>query len=478
MQSTMEALAKSATINAVRIFESATRKVPDALFFAAMDQIMDWGGMEFPEGRKFVLQSLHNLREQWDRFHPNVRKRFVENLFGHIMVLAEPKRRFLRQYLGVEKTPKEMVISPTMRCNLKCKGCYSAHYGKNDVIDTAKFDSILQEAKDIGIHFIVVSGGEPFMRDDLLDMFAKHSDQLFLVYTNGTIIYRDKLAERLAELGNVMPCLSVEGFSKETDYRRGKGVFDKIIGAMCQLREAGVMFGFSATPMRHNNEILVSDEFIEFYQNLGCFFGWYFSYMPVGRNPDLSLMPTPEQRKHRLYRIREIRDKYNILAADFWCDGPLVGGCMSAGRNYFHINAQGGIEPCVFHQFSVDNIMDTPLLEALNSPYFRHIRGQLHTIDNRYTPCPVIDNPHLLREAVAMFGSKPSQHGGRKTIEDLADGLDKYSKEIYELMQPIWDAEKDHLLRPSPLSKRKLFRIGQQAWELTPLAKMIGGNGA
>ena len=164
--------------------------------------------------------------------------------------------------------------------------------------------------------------------------------------------------------------------------------------------------------------------------------------MPVGRDPDLSLMPTPAQRKYRMDRVREVRNRYPINIADFWCDGTLVGGCLSSGRVYFHINAQGGVEPCVFHQFSVDNILDKPLLDTLNSPYFRHMREELKTIDNPLTPCPVSDRPEVLRRAVEMFNPTPSQHGGMKTVKDLAEGLDAYSRELREIMDPVWDSIK------------------------------------
>jgi hypothetical protein len=74
-----------------------------------------------------------------------------------------------------------------------------------------------------------------------------------------------------------------------------------------------------------------------------------FNYMLLGRNPNLDLMPTRAQRLYRLHRSREVRATKPILAADFRCDGELAGGCLSAGRVYFNVNAAGGVEPCVSH---------------------------------------------------------------------------------------------------------------------------------
>lgn len=435
---------------ALNTLTEVVMRIPEPVLLGVMERLLEQG-VAMPEGRRFLLKLAKELRSQWHRFHPNVRRRFVNNVFGNEMLFSGEKHAAVRERLG--DWPCIMVISPTMRCNLACKGCYSANYDRTDAISTERFDRLLTECEELGIYFVVVSGGEPYLRDDLLDMFERHPNIEFLTYTNGTIIYNKHLARRLAELGNVIPCISVEGFGSETDERRGKGVYEKVERAMDELRDAGVIFGFSATPMRHNNEVVVSDEFIDHYISKGCFVGWYFSYMPVGRDPDLSLMPTPEQRLYRLRRIREIRRTKPIVAADFWCDGELVGGCLSGGRVYFHINASGGVEPCVFHQFSVDNILEKPLIECLDSPYFRFIRKKLATFDNPLRPCPVIDRPEVLREAVRKFGSLPSQPGGERLLEgEIAEKLDDYARRLKEVMDPEF-AKRANEFRWSPIQR-------------------------
>ncbi|RLB53240.1 MAG: hypothetical protein DRI34_13705, partial [Deltaproteobacteria bacterium] len=412
-------------------------RLPEKMLFNLVEPRLR-ESLPWPEGADFTVRIIKLLHRHWNSFHPHVRRRFVENIFGNIMLYGGEKRRRLSARLG--DYPTIMVISPTMKCNLRCTGCYSYNYDRQDAISTERLDELYSECEQLGIQFIVVSGGEPYIRPDTLELFAAHPNLHFLTYTNGTIIADRNLAPRLAELGNVVPCVSVEGFEKETDQRRGKGTHRKIRRAMLQMKEAGMLFGFSATPMRHNNELLCSDSFIEYYQDLGCRIGWYFSYMPVGRDPDLELMPTPAQRLHRFHRIRAIRDQYDILAADFWCDGTLVGGCMSAGRTYFHVNAAGGVEPCVFHQFSVDNINDKPLIDCLDSDYFRYIRGRLRDVENPLRPCPIIDNPYLLREFIDRFHPRPSQSGGDALLRgQLAAGLDRYAAELKKVFDPVFE---------------------------------------
>ena len=216
--------------------------------------------------------------------------------------------------------PLVMVVSPSMRCNLRCYGCYAGEYSKADDLNPQVLERIVNEAKDAGIFFITFSGGEPFFSENVLKIWEKHRDILFQVYTNGTLI-DEEMAKRLAKYGNVIPCISVEGYEEETDKRRGKDTYARIMAAMDNLRKHGVLFGFSATATRQNNELISSEEFVDFYTKKGCFIGWYFNYIPIGRKPDMDLMPTPQQRIERMKRIRALRNRKPIVLADFWCDG-------------------------------------------------------------------------------------------------------------------------------------------------------------
>ncbi|GAH20731.1 unnamed protein product, partial [marine sediment metagenome] len=69
-------------------------------------------------------------------------------------------------------------------------------------------DKVITEAKEMGTCFFVISGGEAFVRDDMLDIYKKHNDVSFMIYTNGTFIDRD-MAFKLQKLGNVAPALDL-----------------------------------------------------------------------------------------------------------------------------------------------------------------------------------------------------------------------------------------------------------------------------
>ncbi|HVP56980.1 MAG TPA: radical SAM protein, partial [bacterium] len=328
---------------------------------------------------------------------------------------------------------------------LKCYGCYAGSYAKHE-LDLATVVRTIEEGKQMGIYFVVISGGEPFWWDHIFDLFETENDVFFQVFTNGSLI-DEPVAKKLADLGNVLPCISVEGFEQATDARRGKGAFARITKAMDLLNRHRVLFGFSATATRENNQFVVSDEFVDFYEQKGCSMGWYFNYVPVGRSPVIELMPTPEQRLERRRRLLELRQTRNIVLADFWNDGALTGGCIAGGRSYLHINSEGDIEPCVFTHFAIHNIHKHTLQEALASDFFQAIRSRIPYCDNLLRPCLIIDHPALLRELVARYGARPTHPGAEAVLGELSDALDKYAAHYGCLADREWFA--CHELQPT-----------------------------
>jgi MoaA/NifB/PqqE/SkfB family radical SAM enzyme len=371
---------------------------------------------------------------------PNCRKKLIHNLFVNWYLLGYGKRKEFSEKHGGVTVPGFMVISPTMACNLHCYGCYSAEYDPNDQLSFEEIDSIISQGKEMGIYFYVISGGEAFIREDILDIFAKHDDCYFLVYTNGTLL-QDKLIDRLEELGNVIPCISIEGYSETTDGRRGSGRFKMIMDAMDRMREKGVLFGASCTYTAKTAGIVDSEDFVKLLVEKGAKIIWYFQYIPVGRKPDPELMATPQMRNELRERVKELRKKYPILIGDFWNDGPFVGGCMAAGRQYLHITANGNVEPCVFIHFTADNIREKSLLEVLQGPFFTALRKREAGIKNYLRPCAIIDNPWILREAVKEGGAKPSHVGAETVVGELKETLDQYAEQIHEIYDAAWIEE-------------------------------------
>ena len=142
------------------------------------------------------------------------------NLIVRAALWGIPKQGTMTEELGV-KVPFTILIDPTEACNLRCVGCWAGKY-EVSTLPYETFARILKEAKELGIHFIVLSGGEPFAYKDLLRAAEEHPDIAFMVYTNGTLI-DEQVADKLVATGNLSPVISLEGWREETDAAAGAG---------------------------------------------------------------------------------------------------------------------------------------------------------------------------------------------------------------------------------------------------------------
>ncbi|MBE0479690.1 MAG: radical SAM protein [Dehalococcoidia bacterium] len=369
----------------------------------------------------------------------NVVRNYVANMIAGLFFRDQEIFNRLRNKYGFNP-PSVMLISPTMRCNYRCEGCYAGQYTADDDLPPDLFDRVIGEAEAIGIRFMPVLGGEPFVYRHLLDVFANHPRVSFQPYTNGSLITRE-IAERIVQLGNVAPMVSIEGYREQTDKCRGPGAFERAVRAMDILRDAGSLFGFSIRVDRSNVDYVTSDEFMDLLISKGAIYGWYFLYMPVGRNPDLSMMPTPADRNKLRIAVNHFRRTKPVIMVDFWNDGPLTAGCINGGRIFFHVNHKGDVEPCIFVHYASHNIKNCSLVEALNSPFFRGLRDMQPFSYNALRPCPIIDHPGVMRSALKRWDVYPTHEGAGKTFNELREGLDEYSREVERIYDPIWEKE-------------------------------------
>jgi len=367
----------------------------------------------------------------------NCIEKLFTNFFANTVWYGMPKREKIYNEKDI-KVPFTILISPSMRCNLRCTGCYASSYSHEDDIPYEEVDRIVKEARDLGIYYIIVLGGEPFFNEYMLKIYEKYSDVMFVPFTNGTL-FDDNLANKIAKLGNIIPMFSLEGFQEETDSRRGKGVFNKVMNAMDLLRERGALFGVSTATGRNNVETVVSEEFIDMLIEKGSKMSWYFIFMPVGKDPDVNYMLTPKQRIFLGRKVREIRSTKPYFAIDFFNDAPIVGGCI-AGKFYCHINSKEDVEPCIFAHFSADNLKGKQLIDVFDSRFFRELRNLQPYNKNLLRPCMMIDNPEVIREVTKKTGAKPTDEGADMMLnnKDFQEKLQNIADEFAPVAEDAW----------------------------------------
>jgi len=358
--------------------------------------------------------------------------------------------------------PFFLTVSPGQGCNLRCTGCYAGTVEKAANLDFDVLCRIVREKEELwGSYFTVISGGEPLLYRskgrDIFDLFTRYDEEMYLMYTNGTLITPER-ARRLAACGNVFPAVSVEGFRKETDARRGKGTFDRVLEAFRAMREAGVPFGISVTATRENVELVSSDEFLDFYfEEQGALFCWMFQYMPIGCSYTLDMMITPEQRVRLLEREAEILREKGLFYVDFWNGGPLSKGCIAAGRpsgGYMYITWDGDVTPCVFFPYSTCNILavyeeggtlDTAWRESFHADIRRWQQeygyGQpARRVGNWFAPCPMRDHHAFALETIRKRNARPIDPEAEKALGDEAyhEGLIEYGRRFREASDVLW----------------------------------------
>lgn len=341
--------------------------------------------------------------------------------------------------------PWLILFDPTSDCNMHCIGCWAGTYGHKYSLSYDDMDKIVREGKELGVYIYILTGGEPLVKKkDILKLAKEHNDVEFSIYTNSSLIDED-FCKEVQKLGNIVFQLSIEGFEETNDGRRGNGHYKNVMKAMKLLKKYGILFGASICYTRDNVETVTSDEFLNMLVDNGVRYSFYFHYMPVGNNAVPELMPTVEQRKYMIKRIREIRsDKSDIglFPMDFQNDGEFVGGCIAAGRNYFHINSSGDAEPCVFIHYSDSNIRDKSILEILQSPLFMAYYNEQPFNRNHLRPYPMLENPEKLRKIVKDTGAKSTDLESLEDVKHLCSKCDKYAACWAKEADKIWNSKK------------------------------------
>lgn len=394
----------------------------------------DWYANALNAAEKFVKEKhpgVEAARRIGRSLSPHVRKMMVRNFVLGVLIEGNKVRKKFYDEEGFNAPPM-LMMSPTSVCNYKCYGCYADGEDWKTELEPALIHRLVEEAKGIGSRLISLTGGEPFLRKDLMDIMSKHRDVMFSVYTNGSRVTPEML-DRFAEWGNVHLSFSVEGPQEFTDDRRGAGAWSIVMQQMDECRKRGLFFGFGCTASRKNLEAAVSDEFIQTMVDKGALYGWYLNLMPTGPVESQDLMLTAAQRYWMRERAGVIRRTFPIYLVDFVNEAWLVGGCMAGGRKFVHINSNGDVEPCMFIHYAVDNVRNKSLREVLRSDFMKKLREAVPHDARDARPCPIIDYPDRLRAAIETTGAYKTTPDAHQLVTDWAPYLDAYGAEFGRL---------------------------------------------
>ncbi|QOV18985.1 radical SAM protein [Blautia liquoris] len=327
----------------------------------------------------FMENGIKNIVETAARFYMG---NFKGQVFLHHLVSSLREHAKIRDDYEKEGVhiPPFLISSITNNCNLHCAGCYARANGncsdrRVEIMDKKDWSKVFAEADKLGISFILLAGGEPLIRKDVIKLAGQCENMVFPIFTNGTMI-NDEYIELFDSHRNLVPVLSIEGNAVETDRRRGEGIAEKVTQVILKLKKRGILFGMSITVTSENKDEVTDQKYTTALREQGCGLIFYVEYVPAEKGTEYLVLDEDDQEdlRMRINALRSNKKNKGIIMLSFPGDEESMGGCLAAGRGFFHINASGGAEPCPFSPYSELNVKEQSIVEVLKSLFFREVR--------------------------------------------------------------------------------------------------------
>jgi radical SAM protein with 4Fe4S-binding SPASM domain len=311
-------------------------------------------------------------------------------------------------YRGEPYIPQRLLLQwhITERCNLRCTHCYQNDYSGEELQFKGLLD-VVQQFKDI-LNFwrdktvghrtrghITVTGGEPFVRRDFLDLlevFATNRRHFtFAILTNGTFI-DTVMARRLRKLGPAFVQVSIEGAQATHDKIRGSGNFNRAVSALKHLANEHIRTLISFTAHRDNFHEF--GEVARLGRKLGVSRVWADRLIPSGTGSALrQQMLTPDETREFLEIMHKARKKAECRwfnrteiamhrALQFLIAGGRPYHC-TAGDTLVTVQPNGDLYPCRRMPIQVGNLTETSLVELYyGSDLFHNLRDRSRISDS------------------------------------------------------------------------------------------------
>jgi MoaA/NifB/PqqE/SkfB family radical SAM enzyme len=340
--------------------------------------------------QRFAQNYMQLFYDAWrnTRFNPLEGAHWLGNLSRQKKQEARRRKAESDQLM----VPPVMIFSITRQCNLKCKGCYAAKrmdQGTED-LSVDRISKLFQEASKLGVGVIMIAGGEPLMRPEILWAASEHRNIIFPVFTNGLMLNDGSLAY-FKHHRNLVPILSIEGNRQFTDESRGDGVYKQLIHTMEKLQQSRRLFGMSVTLTRENFQEVTHPVWLQQQYRMGSSLFFLVEYVPQSES-DMELCLTEEQKAQLPATLERLRKQMPALFVSLPGDEAYYRGCLAAGREFVHVSADGSLEPCPFAPYSDINVRNMSLKEALQSRFLSRIREPHHILGETKGGCTLWEN--------------------------------------------------------------------------------------
>ena len=288
----------------------------------------------------------------------------------------------------IPETPYHMVWLATDACTARCLHCSSNSAKRSpDELTTGEAKDMIDQLIAAGVIDLGISGGEPLLRRDMLELiaYAKLRGMTVGIASNGAKLSPLR-ASQLAATGLNRLQVSLDGFAEQHDkLRNWPGLFDRVLKTIRTAREAGLRVHVCCTVTRLNCDSL--EAFVAFLAQTGIKRINLSRFVPTGRGSDL-LDPGDHAWRGIIERCGNLKAAYagkleitTHLAQQFLVDSEARGmaafaGCQ-AGRGQGCVTANGTVFPCVLLPITVGNIRQAEFRNMwTNSPTIQALQNR------------------------------------------------------------------------------------------------------
>lgn len=276
-----------------------------------------------------------------------------------------------------EKVPSLVLVSfgITRECDLKCPHCYSDSGDKDSPeLTTEEAKKVIRDVADLGAKVIILDGGEPTLRGDLLELIEYSTEcKLTAVIGSHGLALTKKLTRDLRAVGCKGVAISLDGARAKThDKWRGlDGAWQKAIEGAKNCAESGLIFQFA--PLVHSKNVEELPGIVECAKDMHANALEVFDFVQAGRGKGHDEYELNAEQRKRVIRdiIRQQREGdliFRVIALpQYWVmvektvpDDEImmkfVRSCCAAGIRYITILPNGDVIPCMVLQKKVGNV--------------------------------------------------------------------------------------------------------------------------
>jgi MoaA/NifB/PqqE/SkfB family radical SAM enzyme len=272
----------------------------------------------------------------------------------------------IRRDLHMGAGPTAVTLAVTSRCPCSCYHCSAHRRALDGEMETEMTKEVIRQCADMMVGSIVLTGGEPMMRDDLAELITHidSCDSSPQMFTSGYFLDRDQ-ARALKEAGLQVVFVSLDSPSAdEHDAGRGvPGLFERACEGLRVCDEEGISTGISTFATREAIAGRHVERFFELGKRLGVKEVTVFDVTPTGKMMDREeLLLTPEE--HRaLSGLQEgqfVRESGPKIVTMSYVNETDIIGCFGA-KYQMHITHDGYVTPCDFTPLHFGNVKEEPL---------------------------------------------------------------------------------------------------------------------